>query len=103
MPCWEVNTISVEFHVANKDVLIDALESMGVQYSVSGNRISLNYGDITLNLTTGTAELKNRTQQTKLNLLKQAYSETALKKVAKLNGWAIQGNGKQGILLKGMI
>jgi len=85
MPCWEVRTISVEFKAENRDLLEDAVKSLGWSFRKLGNGV-YQVNDMTLDLNQGKAEIGTN-QQSNLNRLKVAYSQAAVRKVAKQKGW----------------
>ena len=98
MPCYEVRTMSVEFHAEHRDVLLQALKNLGWNYTVLSSGKVLSKG-MELDLAAGKAELPENCQG-QLNMLKRAYSAAALDKVAKLNMWMRKGNARKGSLVK---
>ncbi len=89
MPCWQVQTVSVEFHAKHRELLEKAIKALGWSSSKTENGYSVDCGGwsaMKINLITGKAIIDSN-QQNKLNLLKQEYSRQAINMVAKLSGW----------------
>lgn len=93
MPCYEVRTVTVEFRAENKRLLEAAVEELGwnLQSSISGNAVVRipGSGVITLNLEKGTAKFDDYLQY-HVNQLKRSYSKQTVKRLAKVQGWAVQ-------------
>ncbi len=99
MPCYQIRTMSVEFHARHRKLLFAALDSIGWRYEVNGQTIDLYDADIVLHLDEGRAELFGGTRsQGLLNNLKQAYSRQAIRKAAKMQGWQVKANGQKGVI-----
>jgi hypothetical protein len=102
MPCYEVRTLSVEFHAKNRKLLEQAIDSLCWHrvYDPVYDRIYVadanNLNGFTIDLAQERATVTEG-QQRNVNLLKQAYSKAALRKVAKLQGWQLKGERK-GVL-----
>ena len=97
MPCWEVNTMSVQFSAKHLDMLKRAVDALGWQVTVNPATIDVwtNTGDwIEIDQQAGTAKI-DASVQSQLNQLKVAYSQQALKKAAKAKGWAYNATSKQ--------
>jgi len=114
MPCYQVQTVSVEFKIAHRDLLdkaLDALardtigsEAMGWvrDWNIAGTFCRLQNG-IELDLRIGKASMQ-ASQQGQLNELKRAYSQQAIKLAAKLNGWQLKSkNNLNGQLVRGVL
>ncbi len=87
MPCYEVQMISVKFKAGYRDLLMKAITATGMVHEVRADgKIDLNQGSCVLDLEKGTAEMR-RAFQSQLNRLKRAYSNEAIKLVAKTNLW----------------
>lgn len=111
MPCWEVQTMSVEFVAKHIDLLEKALQAAKFKYTINGNIVTIDNGAIKIDLKAEKAEIqysygtsKNKLQE-KLNVLKKAYSVEALKKAALMNGWSMgkvaeKGNTYVGQMVK---
>lgn len=101
MPCWEVQTMSVEFKAANKELIIKALEANQYRFVDRGKTIMINtsFGPITLDLEAQQA-LLDQNQQQHLNELKQAYSEQVLKEVARKRKWLLKKQQQRKYQLK---
>ena len=103
MPCYQVQTVSVEFKVAHVDMLYKAAENLGYSWTKNENQIILTSAGsvIAVDLTRGTAEARD---QRLVNELKRAYSQQALKLAAKLGGWQnINLTSTKGQLLRGVL
>lgn len=87
MPCYQVQTYSVKFQMANFDLLSRALGKLNWNVKWKDDRISLFSGGIVLDLEKQEARVEDR-YQNKLNELKRVYSIEAIDKVAKLNMWS---------------
>lgn len=83
MPCYEVNTISLELKTANKDLLHAAIKSLGFTITEIKNGIIVHtpQGDITI--ANGTATSTMRNAEDWINKVKQAYSMQTIEYVAK--------------------
>jgi len=99
MPCWEINTMSVDINATNRDLLETAIKSLGLAYERAGNDFYVAGFSITGNQ----AVIQAGRQQDTLNAIKRQYSKETIKKVAKAKGWTgawkVQ-NDKQVIKLK---
>jgi hypothetical protein len=98
MPCYTVNIISVEFKIANEDLLFKAINALGWKYTqdkvdvCKRNTINIrtnDYINFTLDLTNGSAKIM-QTNQSKLNQLKQQYSKTVLEQVVDKKRWILK-------------
>jgi len=97
MPCYEVNKITCEFNLKNKDLIIEALKERGCRFTVLEDKIIINGGIVIL-------DLKNKTAQTTnvnfLNDIKRNYSEKTIALVAKKRKWILEGNKTKFTLTK---
>jgi len=90
MPCYEVRTMSVEFHARYRDLLEKALKESGFHdWHETQSNVFVVFGLGRLDLNEGKAEI-GPYNQVKLNRLKQAYSKQALRRAAKLQGWQMK-------------
>jgi len=87
MPCYEVNTITLEWMVKNKNRLLQTLKEM--------NREANDYGNVVVsypfrfNLTENRVELV-KGYRADLNVIKRKYSEITLREIAKKKRWALK-------------
>lgn len=107
MPCYQVQTVSVEFHVAHVDLLEQAVRSLGWSSVVSADRRRWTVGpymqSIAIDLDAGKADVRID-QRIYLNQLKRAYSQQAVKLAAKLGGWQLKSlTATKGQLLRGVL
>ncbi|NLE38093.1 MAG: hypothetical protein GX621_08730 [Pirellulaceae bacterium] len=93
MPCYQVQTVSVEFKAKNRALLDAALDAIGATaFTRYDGTLMLDTG-IVLDLERGTATIQEG-QQYQLNALKRAYAAEALKQAAKQNGWTYTATTK---------
>ena len=100
MPCWTVQTMSVEFHVEHADLLAEALKKIGMVVARSANVFTVEAGPstITIDLNTGRAEVPTG-EQGRLNAIRRAYSREAINRVARRNLWSNKTTSdKSGVL-----
>ena len=106
MPCYQVQSVSVEFHVAHRDLLDKAIKALGWNAHVNGTDYTictdLTSRNLLLNLATGKATVYDgQVGVNKLNALKRAYSQEAIKLAAKLGGWQVKPtSSNQGNLVR---
>jgi len=106
MPCWTVQTMSVEFQAKHKDLLEKAILKLGWQLKYIDNGKSIVVGEPSTSFTIDLANKKATilsSQQSQLNRLKQAYSQQAVQKVAQLNKWQMRAsanNPMKGVLIR---
>ena len=99
MPCWQVQTMSVEFKSSHVDLLEAALKAEGLRYEINKERtlVTIDKGNdwsqIKLDLVKGTAQLRTQVQPV-LNSLKRAYSMEAVKQLAVKNRWKLNVDAK---------
>lgn len=95
MPCWEVNTMSVEFKARNFKLLQQALTELKISFSCyKDERISFrhqgNSYNINLKTQTVTFEGNNKAGWEFVNKLKRTYSTVVVKEAAKKNKWSVR-------------
>lgn len=108
MPCWMVQTQSVEFQTKYKEVLFDALKSLGYEYrkeTVSGynelylvNRYKNGKRSIfEIDLEKGKIIFPKYdfNDFDAVNELKRAYAEMGVKKILKKKRWLVKDNKKK--------
>lgn len=94
MPCWQVQSMSVQFRAEHADLLKKTLDNLGwhYRYDEKSKKLSINphsdWDRIDIDLVNGVAKLRERVQG-KLNELKRAYSATALEVVADKRNWKL--------------
>lgn len=99
MPCWTVQTMSVQFRSEHLDLLEEALKAEGLRYEVNAEKtvVTINEGNdwsqIKLDLVAGEAKLRSQLQPV-LNSLKKAYSMKAVEKLAAKNRWKLNVDAK---------
>ena len=97
MPCYQVNTMSVQFSAKHLDVLKRAVDALGWGMATYGGSVVTVFCDnysMTIDMAKGQATIPAEAQSA-LNQLKVAYSQQALKKAAKAKGWAYNATSKQ--------
>ena len=99
MPCWEVNDVTLEFKVENRDLLISALNSLGLQHSISNNMISVAFGSITIDLENGKVTVpENRTST--INSIRKTYANKAIELAARRKRFLLKKVGNKMIVRK---
>ena len=99
MPCWEVNDVTLEFKVENRDLLISALNSLGLQHSISNNMISVAFGAITIDLENGKVTVpENRTST--INSIRKTYANKAIELAARRKRFLLKKVGNKMIVRK---
>lgn len=98
MPCYQVNTTTVEFKQRHKDLLVKALEDLGWYAEWQGNRVTIPDYDLSIDLDGRTAKV-DAAYVGRVNELKVAYSRQAVRKAARRVGWSHKHKG----LAKGKI
>jgi len=100
MPCWEVNTISVEFKAKYKDLLIQACESIGIKaaYAVGWyeERGKFCIKNLVIDLESSVATIPNNAANVLLNKVRRAYTRACIASVARKKKFAVKmlQNGK---------
>ena len=82
MPCREVNTISVDIQCADKDLLEQAIKSLGLTYNRAGDVFYLGGMIIGTNMASVEAGYQDL-----LNEIKREYSKETVKKTMKKKKW----------------
>ena len=93
MPCYEIRKVSVEFKVGSKDMLLNALNAMGLSVTVRDDIIALRGERITINLKKGMVEYQLGRERT-INKIKVAYSTEVVKAIAQKKHWVLKQNMK---------
>lgn len=104
MPCYQMNTLSLEFNAANLDYLQLALRELNILYEIVGEaegiRIKQCYSDdIYIDLKNQRVEC-TRNQLGQINELKVEYSRQVIAEVAKRKRWVVQAHQKTKNKLK---
>jgi len=100
MPCWTVNTVSVEFKAKYKDLLIKAIESIGIKAAYASGwyeeRGKFCIKNLAIDLENGTASIPNMQANDLLNKVRQAYTKVCIAEVSKKKKFAVKmlSNGK---------
>ena len=89
MPCYQMNTVTMEIKAKNADMIIEVLEEMNLRPVPNQwrTRIQTNIGEVDLN--TGTFETQNYNSDI-VNQFRVEYSKKALKVAAKKNKWVVK-------------
>lgn len=98
IPCYQVNTISIEFRPENRALLEKAVATLG--WTIQGNIITTKTGTITLEGGKATG------RPDEVNLLRVTYSKLAVEQAqqwAKSKGWQTQKQGNKVIVQKGRV
>jgi hypothetical protein len=110
MPCYQIRTVSIEFHVGNIDLLKKALEAAGMQkiiimtgrHSTQEKIVFNDQKGILYNINLETGKLLSQASSYDekqlgvfANSIKRAYSEQVIDELAKKQRW-IKRNMGQG-------
>jgi len=94
MPCWTVNTVSVEFKAKYKDLLIKAVESIGIKSAYASGwyeeRGMFCIKNLAINLETSEASIPNMAANDLLNKVRQAYTKVCIAELSKKKKFAIK-------------
>ena len=99
MPCYEVNLVSVEISVANKDLLDEALKALGLTFNRNGEVLTIHTPSGTITICNGKAELEERSMPW-LNKIKRTYSVKTVELVAKKYKFNINVKPNNRIILR---
>ena len=94
MPCYQVNTVSVEFKATSTEHLLAALKALGWSYNYDERAQRIYVRNFEIDLAAGKAEI-TRYQQDYLNELKVAYSTEVVKSVAAKRRWVLKRRAAQ--------
>lgn len=103
MPCYTVQTMSVEFRAAHADLLDAAIQRLGwTMEKQRGDRVIRIPGAPAMRWDNIAERMEIQVgQQDRLNELKRAYSAECLRRVAQLNRWTVsRATATKGSLLK---
>jgi hypothetical protein len=92
-----MSKFTIEFNVANREFLLEALKRLDLSFSETQNRIYL-ANDLTIDLGTKQVEARGWTQdrvEYQMNSIKRKYSEVVLEEVAKRNKWLLKKKQEQ--------
>lgn len=89
MPCWEVNTVSVEFNAKNVDLMLEVLKEMGITAYVSKDQERVETSIGTFNLKTGRVRVEDDDLK-KVNDFRVNYSKKVITTVAKKKKWVVK-------------
>lgn len=89
MPCWSVNTLSVEFEAKNFDILGKVVTAMGLKFTVQGDAMVVHSasGDVTIE--NGKATGPQRAVSLLVNPLRVNYAKECVKVAAVKHGWQV--------------
>jgi hypothetical protein len=97
MPCYEINLISIQFQVKNRELLEKALDACNLTYwkRHSSNNV-IEEIRFRIKLDNGIVEMdRNPETLTLVNKLKREYSIAAIQKAAKMKKWIVKQNGNK--------
>jgi hypothetical protein len=98
MPCYEINTISVDFKAENMNHLETTLKNMGLKYTKRGNVITIG-GVITINLDSSKVECPSNYRDL-VNKIKREYSKAVIEDLAKKKKWALKMTGEDSFIMR---
>ncbi len=94
MPCYEVRTISVEFHISNIELLQKAIEKLQWKsWNIDKGLITIqdnNYNQITIdckNSKISSPSYSEKKLSSISNSIKRSYSECVIEEIAKKQKW----------------
>jgi hypothetical protein len=93
MPCYQVNTVSVDFKAKSIPMLEAALKALKWDYKFQNDEMLFTRG-MTINLKADRATI-DRYDQTLLNQLKVAYSTQVVMSQADKRRWVIKRKARQ--------
>lgn len=99
MPCYEINTVSLEFKAKNIDVIVEVLNEMDLRPLVSSNKKSISTRIGTFNLESGSVEVQSWNAG-KVNQFRVKYSEKILKIAATKNKWVVKRTAERKFVAK---
>ena len=104
MPCYQVNTMTLDFHALDRDVFDRAVKTLdwtidqtgdyvrtgmgGKKFIHRGDFVRIDRFDMTIDFAQGIVNVPSN-QQHRVNQLKRAYSMEAIKTAAMRNGWSM--------------
>lgn len=96
MPCYQVNLINVEFKIKNKQILLDVLKELNIEFletTIGFNIYKRGFMESEINFITQTAKTNNANS---LNKIKKRYAEKIIQQVAIKKKWLFKkiGEGK---------
>ena len=91
MPCYQINTMTLEWSVKNVDLLLKTLARLGVVHRYDERRGVVNFRGVTLDLNNGTAKVP---EYVDLNEYKREYSRTVIAEKARARRWAVKAVDK---------
>lgn len=98
MPCWEVNTVSLDFNAKNLELMIQTLQEMGITvHSKNTNYINTSIG--TFDLRSGKVDVERRYRRT-VNDFRVNYSKNVVKAVAKKKKWVLKQRSQKVFVAK---
>ena len=92
MPCYEINTMSVEFKAKHKAILLLALKKLGYQ-TRENNQEQIITNIFSFNLKTQKVSYP-RGYENQINQIKRAYSQIVLEQVAKKRRWILKNKAE---------
>lgn len=103
MPCWEMNTMSVEFSANSLSGLKEAASRLGMGFSQHQSSVTLRLtssaNSIVIDFERKEAVLAKQDQR-HLNALKREYSEVILEKVAAKKRWILKKKNANSFQMK---
>lgn len=102
MPCFTVNTITVEFKAENRGLLDSALKKLGLDVFGDEGGLDIIGTSIRLNLQSGTAQFSEN-ERGMVNRIKRAYSQEVISLACRQRGWLNKAAGEVGEQTNGFI
>lgn len=101
MPCHQINLMSVELKIADRELFLRAVKALGLRFTEASTgrvfiegRIDINFQKQTVNFPDFMAD--------RVNKIKREYSKEVIKNVAKKKRWKLKftKGTKQGVLMR---
>lgn len=99
MPCYQVNTVSVEFKAKNRELIMETLRRMEMNPYLQPNGRMIKTPIGVFDLDTGKVETASW-NVSKVNEFRVEYSKTVLKKAAKKHKWIVKSKKKNQYQVK---
>jgi hypothetical protein len=99
LPCYQVNTISVELKAADRDLLEQAIKSLGLSYVRSGSSLRVYTAAGVIAITADAATATEQDLPT-VNRIRQQYSREVVNSAARKFRWAPSWKNENRVTLR---
>jgi len=94
MPCDQVRTVSLDMSVANLDILVAALDALGLAPVRTGEIVTFGYG---VSYRAGRLTVRDGDQALAGKIARE-YSRQAIKRVASSRRWSVREVGRRQVV-----